>query len=42
MHLGIDQSSVLTNKLSGLMNGLEAEYTGTNQNHPSSLVLNHE
>jgi hypothetical protein len=42
MHWGIDQSNVLTNKLSGLMNELEAEYTKTNQNPASSLVLNHE
>jgi hypothetical protein len=39
---GIDQSSVLTNKLSRLMNGLKAEYTRTYQNLPSSLILNHE
>jgi hypothetical protein len=42
MQRGIDQCSVLANKLSGLMNGLEAEYTGTNQNLPSSFVRNHE
>jgi hypothetical protein len=42
MHRGMDQSSVFTNKLKGLMNGLEAEYTKTNQNLPSSLILNHE